>query len=191
MIVMAVAEHDGVRHSEVDAELGGVVLQRHALSGVEQDTMRAGVDPIGEAVFAEQAGAAHGIFREEGQSGHFFRRLWAHANNHKVFVGSTRRSCPRDRLPDFHPFVHVGPFLLSARLVTGSRRGLFGRVACSAGLLGAASTCCLRHHVLSICSLSVGAIAKPQRLVACGKAITRNSPQATANQGGFKPPKKP
>ena len=53
MVIVAMAEYDGVGPREIDAELRSVVLQHHALAGVEEHAVAASVDPVGEAVFAE------------------------------------------------------------------------------------------------------------------------------------------
>jgi hypothetical protein len=72
MVIVAVAEHDRVRPPEVDAEFGGVGLQRHALPGVEEHAVRAGVEPIGEPVFTEEARAANRVFGKKGECDHIF-----------------------------------------------------------------------------------------------------------------------
>jgi hypothetical protein len=49
-------------HAKIGELLSGVRQQRHALPGVEQHAVAAGIEPLGEAVLAQQSRTAHGNF---------------------------------------------------------------------------------------------------------------------------------
>jgi hypothetical protein len=71
MIVVPVAEHNRIRLPEIDAEFRGIFFEHHSLTGVEEHALCAGLKPVGEPVFAEQPGPAHGVIGKDRQGNHF------------------------------------------------------------------------------------------------------------------------
>jgi hypothetical protein len=56
VVVVAVAQDEGVGAGEIDAEGGCVGDERRPLAGVEEETFFAAIDPRGEAVFGHHIG---------------------------------------------------------------------------------------------------------------------------------------
>lgn len=80
VVVVSVADDDGVGGREIDAEAAGVVWQRESLPGVEQHAVRARINPEREAVLPENTGAARGVFAEERDGDHGFEMMACSSN---------------------------------------------------------------------------------------------------------------
>jgi len=72
VVVVAVADGDGIGGGEVDAEGFCVLLDGHALAGVPEDFVTLVIHPNGEAVLGYEAGASDAVFTKEGEGKHVF-----------------------------------------------------------------------------------------------------------------------
>lgn len=81
VVVVPMAEHDGVGQSQGNAQAGCVVLEDRPLSGVEQDPLAPALDPIGQAMLSQEPLALGRVLHENRNT---------HASAHPVipFLGS-------------------------------------------------------------------------------------------------------
>jgi len=100
MVVVAVAQHEGVGCGQVDAQPPGVAGERAPLPRVEQDAPTGGLDPEGEAVL-----------RRQGR-----RRLVVHQD------GQGRFGCRHRVLPLSMNRARARAMVLPARVIRASRR---------------------------------------------------------------------
>ena len=68
VVVMAVAQDDGVEPVQANAELAGVFDQQIRLPGIEQDLMRSELNVPGQSVFGLEAALVDRIFHQNGDA---------------------------------------------------------------------------------------------------------------------------
>ena len=66
MIVMPVTQYHGVGLAKINAKLCRIMPERHALASVKEHPVRAGIQPICQAMFTKYSRAPRGIFRKYG-----------------------------------------------------------------------------------------------------------------------------
>jgi hypothetical protein len=66
MVVMTVAQSDGLKVVQGHSQDGGIPDNEVALSGVEKDSPTVGVDAESEAVFGLQLATVNGVLHEDG-----------------------------------------------------------------------------------------------------------------------------
>lgn len=97
MIVMAVAQKDGVNGTEIQPERSGISLQRRAGPGIEKDPPPPHLEKYGQPVLAQKTGTGAPVFTDRGY-GHF------NCDTITPFLSSSRRLREK-ALPPLRPLL--------------------------------------------------------------------------------------